>query len=202
MILKGGFLLANSVVLVRYFSLAGLLFTLVGCSVAPKLPEEGYAAISKQHLAELKHWRLEGRMSISSVDDSWSANVEWQREPGEDTIQLSGPFGQGAVVIHLGENEVRIDRGDGRIEYSEDPDLFVKERLGVFVPVRALRYWVVGLPDSSRSVRYTLQGFEQEDWRVEYKEWQSIAGKLMPRKVFVVNDKIKLKLVCDQWVIS
>ncbi|MCX7087581.1 MAG: lipoprotein insertase outer membrane protein LolB [Methylococcales bacterium] len=189
-------------VFVRYLGSAALLLMLAGCSVTPELPQEGYGAVSKQHLSQLTQWKLDGRMSITSPDDSWSANVEWQRRAGEDSIQLSGPLGQGAVIIHLGAKEVSIDDGDGRLQHSSDPDLFVKERLGVFVPVRALSYWVIGLPDPSREVRYTAQGFEQENWQIEYKEWQSIAGRSMPRKVTVVNDKVKLKLVCDQWVIG
>ncbi|NOT85271.1 MAG: outer membrane lipoprotein LolB [Methylococcaceae bacterium] len=201
LILIGGFLVIK-IGVVRYFSWAAVLFVLASCSVTPELPQEGYAAISKQHLRELKHWGLDGRISISSPDDSWSANIEWQSVLHGDTIRLSGPLGQGAVVIQLGADRVSIDRGDGQVQRSQDPDAFVVEQLGVFVPVRALKYWVIGLPDPSRAIRYTLQGFEQEDWQVEYKEWQSLAGKAMPRKVTVINDKIKLKLVCDQWVID
>jgi outer membrane lipoprotein LolB len=185
-----------------YLRVAVLLVGVAGCSVTPELPMGGYAAMSKQHLRELTHWHLEGRLSIASPDDSWSANVDWQRSADEDRIQLSGPLGQGAVIIRLGADAVSVDRGAGQVQYSDDPDSFVKEQLGVFVPVRALAYWIVGLSDPSRLVHYTLQGFDQQEWQVDYKEWQSVAGKLMPRKITVVNDKLKLKLVCDQWVIK
>lgn len=183
--------------------IALLVVILPGCSVTPPVGNgQGYALISKAHLQKLQDWSLEGRISITSSADSWSANVVWHRNSGADTIALSGPFGQGAVVVSLHENVVSIDRGDGNVRRSEDPDVLVREELGVFVPVRSLAYWVVGLPAPSQSASYSAYGFVQEDWQVEYKEWSLVDGKSMPRKITVSNEKIKLKLVCDQWVIS
>jgi outer membrane lipoprotein LolB len=193
--------LQTKMVSVRFLSLA-LLFALGGCSVAPVVRQDSYAAIAKQHLQALQSWKLEARMSITSPDDSWSANVDWQRKVGEDNIELSGLFGQGAAVIHVGEHDVSIDRGDGKIQHSDNPDQFVKEQLGLFVPVRALAYWVIGLPAPMQAVDYAEQGFIQAGWQVEYKEWQPVKGQVMPRKVTATYDKIKLKLVCDAWVID
>lgn len=185
----------------RYLSLV-LLLSVVGCAVVPTVPQIGYAAISKQHLEALDRWSLSGRIAITSPEDSWSANMVWQRAGGEDNIQLSGPFGQGAVNVHLALNEVTVDRGDGKMERSSDPDEFVRTQLGVFVPVRSLAYWVVGLPEPTALAVYAEQGFSQKEWLVEYKEWQDVEHKSMPRKVVVTNGKLRLKLVCDQWEIK
>ncbi len=174
----------------------------MGCSVAPVIQQDGYALIPKKHLLELRDWALEGRLSITSPDDSWSANLVWHRKANEDMIELSGPFGQGAIVIHLVENGVSIDRGDGHMQRSDDPDQFVQAQLGVFVPVRALANWVIGLPAPGQATNFLAKGFAQGDWQVEYKEWLDVKGKVMPRKLTVTNAKIKLKLVCDQWVID
>lgn len=186
---------------VRYLSLVWVLMA-AGCAVTPTAPPIGYAAISKQHLEVLDMWSLSGRIAITSPEDSWSANMVWQRAGGEDSIQLSGPFGQGAVNIHLALNAVTVDRGDGKIERSSNPDEFVNAQLGVFVPVQSLAYWVIGLPEPTGPVVYAEQGFSQKEWRVEYKEWQVVEHKSMPRKVVVTNGRLKLKLMCDQWEIK
>lgn len=177
-----------------------LLLSLAACAPAPKITDlESYDVASRKHLYELKQWLFEGRMSITGAEDSWSASIEWQHEQGADKINLSGPLGQGAVVIKLTEGQVSVDDGSGKIEQSDEPDLFVMQKLGVFVPVRALAYWVVGLPDPERRINDYPQGFEQEGWRVGYKEWQSVEKQVMPHKINVHNDRVKLKLVFDRW---
>ena len=150
-------------------------------------------------LDAMPRWSFEGRVAITSVQDSWSANIDWQHEPGREVIDLSGPLGQGALLIKLLDGVVSIDDGDGKVERSEDPDAFVMQKLGVFVPVRALAYWVVGVPDPGRDVIKAVRGFEQEGWQVNFKEWQSIGNRMMPRKIDVLKDRVKLKLVFDQW---
>lgn len=176
------------------------LVLLQGCTTAPKLVQQDkYDVQSRQHLYELKQWFFEGRMAITSEQDSWTANAEWKHEQTLDTITLSGPLGQGAVVIKLTDDHVSVDQGDGKIEASDDPDGFVMQKLGVFVPVSALTYWVMGLPDPDRQVTSAHQGFEQDGWKVSYKEWQSVGVQQMPHKVNVMNEKVKLKLVFDRW---
>lgn len=183
--------------------LSGLpLFFLVSCSVVPTYHEGEYAAIAKEHLQALHNWSFAGRISVTSSADSWSANLEWRQKAAEDWIQLSGPFGQSASLIHLNGDGVSLDRGDGNVQYSDAPDQFVSEQLGVFVPVRALAYWVKGLPAPTIDVDYAQQGFAQAGWRVVYTEWQAVKGRPMPRKITVTKDNFKLKLVCDEWVID
>lgn len=184
--------------------LLGLWLSLLvsGCAVMPSAPQVGYAAISKQHLNALYSWSLNGRVSITSPEDSWSANIAWQRTGGDHSLLLSGPFGQNAVNIQLTESGVTVDRGDGKPERSSDADAFVSAQLGVFVPVRSLTYWVIGLPEPTEKVVYSEQGFSQKEWQIEYKEWQVVGHKSMPRKMIVTNGKLKLKLVYDQWKIK
>lgn len=177
-----------------------LLLGLIGCAVPPvTFEQDDYASLSKQHLAAIKMWRFEGRMAITGPSDSWTANVKWQHKPGLDRVNLSGLLGQGATVIELNDEWVTIDDGKGPIAQSNDPDEFVSEKLGVFVPVRSLVSWVVGLPDKQKKVVATAQGFDQDGWQVVYKEWLKLNEVAMPHKVNVNNDKVKLKLVIEKW---
>ena len=146
--------------------------------------------------------RLKVGLALTGQNDSWSANISWGHSPEEEKIKLSGPLGQGTVVILLTGNVVTIDRGGDDVQSSTQPEEFINQQLGMFVPVQSLRYWVVGLPEPSGSFKETATGFNQSGWLIEYKQMQPVDNGTMPRKMMVTNEQVKLKLIIDQWVLN
>lgn len=176
-----------------------LVLILTGCSTAPLEPELRYSKITREHLYKMEQWSFDGRLSLTGKNDSWSASINWWHQTKEEKIKLSGPLGQGATIIQLTGSLVTIDRGDGKKQTSEHPEEFVNQQLGMFVPVRSLRFWVIGMPEPSTAFVETASGFSQAGWLIEYKQMQSIDNQSMPRKIFVTNGDVKLKLIIDQW---
>jgi len=154
------------------------------------------------HLYDLERWSFEGRLALTGQNDSWSANISWEHSPEAEKIRLSGPLGQGSVVISLKGNVVTIDRGGDDVQSSTQPEEFINQQLGMFVPVRSLRYWVVGLPEPSQSYKETDAGFNQGGWLSEYKQMQPVDNGTMPLKMMVMNKQVKLKLIIDRWVLN
>lgn len=179
----------------------GIVFLfLSACSTAPVETDLHYSRESMRHLYQLERWSFEGRLALTSRNDSWSANISWEHTPGLEKIKLTGPLGQGAVAISLAGNTVTIDRGGNDVRSSEHPEAFVNQQLGMFVPVQSLRYWVIGLPEPSHSYTDSGEGFSQAGWLSEYKQMQSVDKKgVMPHKMMVMNDQVKLKLIIDHW---
>ena len=175
---------------------------LSACSTAPVEPEIHYSKIAREHLYKLEQWTFEGRLALTGKNDAWSASINWGHKPDDDKIKLSGPLGQGATVIQLTGELVTIDRGDGQPQSSTQPQAFINQQLGMFVPVRSLRYWVVGLPEPTSAYVETATGFRQAGWFIEYKQMQPADDQSMPRKITVTNEQVKLKLVIDQWVLN
>jgi outer membrane lipoprotein LolB len=178
------------------------ILILSACSTVPLEPEVHYSKIAREHLYQMERWSFEGRLALTGKNDSWSASINWGHRPDDENIKLSGPLGQGATVIQLTGDLVTIDRGDGQAQSSTQPEEFINQQLGMFVPVRSLRYWVVGLPEPTSAFVETAAGFIQSGWLVEFKQMQSVDNQLMPRKITVTNEQVKLKLFIDQWVLN
>ena len=187
---------------VKWLSLLCLIVMLTGCSTAPVVPGAQYSKTARAHLDKLERWSFSGRLALTGKNDSWSANINWVHTPYDERIKLSGPLGQGATVIQLTGNLVTIDRGDGKAQSSSQPEAFINQQLGMFVPVHSLRYWVVGLPEPSSVFVETATGFKQAGWLIEYKQMQVANDQSMPRNIIVTNDQVKLKLFIDQWVLN
>lgn len=180
----------------------GLAFLLSACSVVPVKSDMHYSRAAMLPLYGLERWAFDGRLALTGQRDSWSANISWEHSPETEKIKLSGPMGQGAVIISLTGNAVTIDRGGDDVQSSTQPEEFINQHLGMFVPVRSLRYWVVGLPEPSHSYKDTDVGFNQAGWLSEYKQMQVVKDNgAMPFKMMVMNNQVKLKLIIDHWVL-
>jgi outer membrane lipoprotein LolB len=175
------------------------LVMLVGCAETPIVSTVGYEKVDNAHLYAIKTWFLDGRLVISSPHDSWSANILWYHTQELEKLKLSGPMGQGAVVVTLMSDRATIDRGDGHPQASNQPEQFINQQLGMAVPLQSLRYWALGLPEPGQDYKKTVGGFVQSGWLVDFREMQKIGVELLPKKMTVTNNQVKLKLVIDQW---
>ena len=111
-------------------------------------------------------------------------------------------LGQGTVLIQLAGHVVTVDHGDGKVESSAEPEQFINQQLGMFVPLRSLRYWVVGLPEPAKAFEETPAGFKQAGWLSEFKQMQRTNKEAMPRKMTVTNEQVKVKLIIDHWILN
>ncbi|CCE25034.1 lipoprotein insertase outer membrane protein LolB [Methylotuvimicrobium alcaliphilum] len=176
-----------------------VLSVLTGCSTSPIKDLAAYSELGRGEFYQLREWSLDGRVSLTAQHDSWTAAIEWRRADSEEMIRVSGPFGQGAVDIHIADDYVDVDRGGGAVRYYDWSDEFITEQLGFYVPLRSLRYWVVGLTDPNESFENIGNGFIQDNWTIRYRKMQKTDRGLLPYKIDVSNPEVKLKLIIDQW---
>lgn len=178
-------------------------FFLNACTdrVVKPQPIIGHIPPKEINLYDLKKWSFDGRLALSDGKDSWSASIDWVHSEKKDVLKLSGPLGQGAIIITLNPYFVILDRGEGadKIQQSSDIDTFIKDQLGIFVPVQSLRYWVLGLTAPKKKFVKLSDGFEQEKWIVQYSEMQQEKQYKVPRKLKAHLGKTRLKLIVDTW---
>lgn len=179
-----------------------IVWLLSACSAISVKTDAAYSKHARASLYQLDRWSFDGRLAITGQDDSWSASLSWNHSPDQEEMKLSGPMGQKAAVIQLTDDFVSIDRGNGQVETSAQPEEFVSRQLGIFVPVQSLRYWVLGLPEPTRAFAETADGFTQAGWLITYNQMLTDLSPPMPRKMTVVNSNVKLKLIIDQWILN
>ncbi len=177
-----------------------MLLVLGACSSVPLKSGGRYKVSERVHLYQLKKWAFDGRLSVTDGKEAWSASIDWVHTQNKDEIKLSGLLGQGAALITLTDNWVMIDKGDDKVQQSTQVDDFIAQQLGVSIPVRALKFWVLGLPNTDNLMVEKNDGFEQANWQVHYVQMQRSGKEWLPRKINVNNRGVKLKLVIDQWV--
>lgn len=169
------------------------------CGVTPERLSDDYQLASMQYLQRQKKWSFEGRLALTSENESISASVVWFHDENVDDIELVGPLAQGRLKIHVGPEQVIVDDGENRSVFDGDAEAVLAGQLGVAMPVSALRYWVLGVNDPEQAMVEAAGGFFQAGWLVRYREMQMVGADLLPKKVTVEKDKTRIKLVVDQW---
>jgi outer membrane biogenesis lipoprotein LolB len=78
---------------VRYFNQANLVLCVLllsGCSLFQPIepPNVPYSKTESLQLYKLEQWSLDGRLSITGRNDSWTANLDWQHSADKEQINL------------------------------------------------------------------------------------------------------------------
>jgi outer membrane lipoprotein LolB len=181
---------------------------LVGCADFAGKPIAQGNYLSQQGLYRLAAWKLEGRIGAKMGQEGWNANLFWEHEGGQDRLRIAGPFSQGAVSIIVQSDLVYVNEGNGVVSSSRDPDEWLKKRLGFTVPLRSLRYWVLGLaaPDAEYQPALDgagrMMGFEQQGWALAFDGFDRLGEFLLPKKISIRGHDVVLKLIADEWVLK
>lgn len=152
-------------------------------------------------------FRLEGRMSVRTPDQTFSGSVSWVRTNGEETLLLSGPLGQGAAEIRRQDGHVTLKTADGG-EIIEDSDERLMERvLGLRLPLQGLVYWLSGQPRPGMAFKAgtdqegRVESLDQDGWHIEYGQFRRYDAHWRPGRIFAKRgDSLQFRFVVDNWV--
>jgi outer membrane lipoprotein LolB len=157
----------------------------------------------RAQLARIDQFTLQARVASGGLFGV-KGNLHWRQQRDSFEMRVAGPFGVGAATISGRGRQVEI-RTTKRTFTTEHPERDLQERLGWTFPVSHLRYWVLGLPAPGSDAELELDelgrvvSLEQDDWTLEFDEYQHAGDVELPRKFEVANDDVRIKVVVDGW---
>ena len=188
-----------------------LLAVITGCSQQLSMTKtnEPYPSGIDHSLVDSSppdHWRIEGKLGVRTEADSGSVTVDWRQREDRYGIHVSGPFGRGSTRIEGDTTFIVIEQAGEPAITSATPERLLQQKLGWFVPINDLRYWVQGLSSSGKAVTrptYNKQGmlttFEQADWLVSISRYKPVKRWLLPHRVKINRGNVQLTLAIHQW---
>lgn len=199
----------------RYGRLGGLLVVILGLTacglLAPRAPEidPSLRARWEEHRARIQPvvtWTVQGAMAVNGGAENFDARLHWRRQPERYQLRLNGPLGQGAVLIQGSPRGVTLRTADGQRRVAASPDELFRDLTELDLPISILVHWIRGLPDPDQAFTLlgihpdgSLERFRQRDWDVRYRETQTVAGLILPRRIWLENDTYLVKLVIHRW---
>jgi outer membrane lipoprotein LolB len=178
-----------------------LVVFLSACVSLPKLPPSP--------ASQLDAWRLKGRIAISTDSENWTASVYWQQQDSTYQLRLNMPLGQGALLLEGDEKGVIMRTADNKTYKAANADALMSDVLKLDLPVTNLRFWIRGLPaPHSAPDRYLLNDkkqlrhLQQDGWFITYLHYVNVEGIVLPKKMFLENQSIKVKIAILEWAIN
>lgn len=176
-------------------------------TLAPQADRE--VAAWEARLASLiprQAFALSGRIAVQRDAEGGQARLQWQQEGTHFDMRLIAPLSQGSFRLSGDETAVSLAAPNGEIFHSPDLDTLMTTHLNWALPVAGARFWVLGLPIPGHKVtQLSLDGqgrlsdLAQDGWRISVLEYQTVAGIDLPRRLFLLGDNLRLRLVITEW---
>lgn len=180
---------------------------LVACAVRPPVApsDRDLWLARKVVLTELQAWSVTGRIGVTTEREGWHASLFWTQQGQDYLIDLIGPLGQGRIRIQGDASGVTVQTADGRVLSAEDPELLLKETVGVAVPVTGLKHWIRGLPAPIRHTGLSsddqgrLTHLEQGGWVIDYTDYRQVENLDLPTRIRARQGDIQVRLAIGEW---
>jgi outer membrane lipoprotein LolB len=127
--------------------------------------------------------------------------LNWRQADRYADVHLSGPFGIGAL-------EIKQEPGGLSLNGAPPNDAMLsqlQERLGFALPLDNLRFWLLGVPDPdtpfalTRNPQDRALHVSQDGWSVAYDRYMGVAGDLLPARLTLSRDDVRVRIVIDHW---
>ena len=163
----------------------------------------------QQAIAQLSHWRLQGRIAMTTADENWVAKLTWVQKGDRYQLRFSDPLGQGALQLEGDPQGVQLRTADGQRHYANSPKELFDQELNIPLPINALLFWVRGIPATKPAFTKLqlnntgqLQQLSQQTWQINYPSYHTNTPLPLPRKVFAqYGEDINVKLIISQWTL-
>ena len=146
-------------------------------------------------------WQLDGRTAVAIGSQGWQATLNWRQRPIGSEVRLAGPFGVGAMVITQTPAGISVN---GAPPNAVDLQT-LQDRLGFELPIRNLRYWLLGVPDPDAPFELTRNSQDraelltQAGWEINYDRYAIVEGDWLPAHLVLSHAGARVRVAVDHW---
>ncbi|MBI5447426.1 MAG: outer membrane lipoprotein LolB [Gammaproteobacteria bacterium] len=167
--------------------LSGLLL-LAACAPLP-LTNPHFATPTRSP-KQLENWTVKGTIIINTEEDSSHARFNWHQQGQNYTIDFFGPLGTYHQHIEGSPHSVSLIDPQNHLTQAPTPEALLQQTLGWRLPVRALIYWIRGLPTPAAG------------WQVEYGDYTVVEGYKLPQTLTLTYPELQVKIRINRWEIN
>lgn len=185
-----------------------LIAALSGCANLP-LPQIDNWDSYQARLGQLNQWHLSGKLGVrvlANNTSSGSAYLDWQQQPEDYAIRLSGPLGQGTTWIKGNASGVLLEQPGQPPLTANTPEQLIYQTLGWELPISDLFYWVRGIPAPQTPIEKqektpsgSLAQLQQSGWQLAFSRYNTVGPWQLPGKIVAERDSVRLTLVIKNW---
>jgi len=165
--------------------------------------------LRQEALNKINTWSIKGRLAVQTGQGGWSATLFWDQKNQSYKMRFVAPLGQGTYQLQGDDDLVSLLTADNKLYQAATPETLLLDNMGWSVPLHGLKYWIKGVPEPGKSTENLLlddQGrltdMQQSGWRISISRYSDFNGTQLPGRLYMHNDRFKLRLVVDDWKTS
>jgi outer membrane lipoprotein LolB len=114
---------------------------------------------------------------------------------------LAGPLGVGAQVLRLTPAGLVVNGAPADAAALDA----LQARVGFELPLRELRYWLLGVPEPGAPVVLERNGMdraqhlEQAGWNVDFERYMAAVNDWLPQRLVLTHGDVRVRIVIDRW---
>lgn len=188
---------------------------LAGCTTSPQKTVPLIKQSTEQRLAklaQLKHWRINGKIAFIEANERNSATLLWRVNEVEKTQQLNLTSYLGINVLQLDSNKNHhLLQVDGKTYQETNLEALIFSLTGLTLPTEALSYWLKGLPYQEADVITTHPAtqlpetlssyYNNELWQVNYAHYKQIDDFSLATRFSIRKNDLLIKISVNKWSI-
>ena len=206
--MKPPFLLFQALRLRWLVSLLIGLLLLGGCSTVPS-PATSATSLeqSRAKLRSVRAFTFRGRMAFRADDINYPARFDWDYNAQSERLELTAPLGQGWLTLTRTPTHAQLDTSTGLQRREQGLDQLLRDIVGFDVPVRALRFWLVGLPAPGVAFEATTNDaglyseIVQQGWRVILRDFEVHDELWLPKRLTATRDKLEVRVIANERIL-
>jgi outer membrane lipoprotein LolB len=183
------------------------LLCLSACSaIQQPQPDSQTWAAHRAQLAQLEGWTTSGKVALRSPQQAESGSLLWRQQGQVTHIELSGPLGFNSTTIDSDGQQLEIRQGDDYSRWQlDDPRL--QENDGWHLPLRALHYWLKGIPAPQWPLESLVldagghlpSELRQRGWTVQYQGYRQFDSFTLPTRLSLQQGDTSARIILRQW---
>ena len=189
-----------------------LAILMAGCAEIPLLqsekdkPAHDVIDARMNALYGLNAWALKGRIGIQTDKEGVTATLHWANVGDRYQLRFIAPLSQGTYELRGDQQQVALQTAKNERFVAKDPEQLLLDNVGWKVPLTGLNYWVRGLPEPGADIENLVKDdkgritdMEQSGWRISILRYTEVNDFELPGKLFLQNDRFKIRLVIQGW---
>lgn len=195
----------------KYVTLSSFCFCLIllltGCTtvshsnvdqITPPVPT------ANLKIGKIQYWDIRGKIAVKTDRKGWNASFNWLQKQDNYFLSFFGPLGANRISLEGNRSYAMLQTGNQNFEAS-NAEVLLQRRLGWYLPVNNIYYWVRGLPAPGpchkilRNSEHETLFIEQQGWRVTYSAYQMINGHQLPTLIELENPKLFIRIAIYRW---
>ena len=175
--------------ILRLLILVPLTLPLSGCFFLDWFTVETEAKPSATISALPEKWDVVGRIGVVHGDEGWHGKLDWTQVRDSFNAKISGPFGGKQAELISNRGSIELKSPNGETISGSKLAAWQKKVFGSSFPVKALPYWMHGLPYPKikdtvvKENEGTVHEINQDGWKVGYSRWRKFGNDVMPGKI-------------------